>query len=262
MKLTLTLIIAFSLLTFAACTNDSKPDSNETISSQPEIPTSQSSDNQPPSESSYEGFFSQIVDFEYNQHETDDTQVFIYQDDVDNAIWKDGGYFLDTFPDAVEGYLYLSKVITDSPDSYSREYISLLEEQVTEFFEVGDRVFCAIGNTLYSIDRSGGDKQVVLTANGSITNLKANNTLVFYVANEYLYRHYIPDNITDKLCYVPGILPGFPIPISNHQIYWGAYDPDGPENDYRSWHKYTGPDGDVEEISPEEMARLYSEKTP
>jgi len=212
------------------------------------------------SATSYDKFFNQNIDFVNNYTLSGDTQVFIFYEGNRNVMYRDGDKTLNTFPGAVEGYLYIEKLNTDNPDDYFFEYFPLLEEQVTIFEQVVDRVLCAVGNTLYSINNyDGGDKQVVLTADGIITHLKANDTLVFYVVNEDIYRYYVPDKITDKLCQAPGILPGFPVPLTNHQIYWGVYEPDHPENDYRSWHIYTGPDAEAMEISEEVRDQIYED---
>ena len=212
------------------------------------------------SSTSYDEYFSKNIDFVNYYTSPNKTQVFMFCEGSNDVMYRDGDKILNTFPGAVEGYLYIAELNTDNPDDYFFEYFPLLEEEVTIFEQVGDRVLCAVDNVLYSINNyDGGDKQVVLTANGPITHLKANDILVFYVTNEDLYRHYIPDKITDKLCHAPGILPGFPRPLTNQQVFWGVYEPGDAKNDYRSWYIYTGSDGEVKEISFDEVDLIYQD---
>ncbi len=262
----LALIMVFTILTLAACSKSTTPNSSNAPSSQSE-PTAQPSSSAQSSESqapmtvsSYDEYFSQSVDFVRSVDDTAIGNVFIYQTGVpDPKEWIDAE-LLKAFPDAADGQLYKWETNTTDTNNHVVEYSLLLDEQVTEFvWAEDDRIICAAGNTVYSINYSGEDKQTMFTADGPVTNLAANETLVFYVVNEYLYRYYIPDKITDKLCHAPGISPGYPVPLTNHQVLWKVAAPDRPEVDYMLWYVYTGPEGEAEEISFEEMESLSNE---
>ena len=268
----LALLMTLALLTLAACSDEAAPGNSATPSSS-KAPSSQSESTTPPSSStpssesqpplavsSYDEYFSQSVDFVNNVDDTAVGNVFIYQEGVpDPKEWIDAE-LLKAFPDAADGQLYKWETNTTDPSNHIVEYSLLLDDAVTEFvWAEENRIICAAGNTVYSINYSGEDKQTMFTADGPVTNLAANETLVFYVVNEYLYRYYIPDKITDKLCHAPGISPGYPVPLTNHQVLWSVAAPDRPEVDYTLWYVYTGPDSEAEEISLEEMESLFNE---
>jgi hypothetical protein len=127
----------------------------------------------------------------------------------------------------------------------------LREEVVTELAGVGDnRIFCVIGNTIYSIDYDGGDRQLVLTMDGPISNMSADEILVFFVVDEYIYRHHIPSDTTDRLCHAPGILDGSLFPLNNHTLRWETAEPNPSESfDLIRYFSYTGPIGEIMEIN-------------
>ncbi len=161
----------------------------------------------------YSDYFSEEYRFEVqaDHPETKNEYVFLYsQEHINLGIT---GFR--------KGYLYKTYFgnLCD-PDTT----VQIYPDEVTAYAQVNDHIYACSGNEIFQIDYDGNGKQTILQTNGPVTHMRANDTLIFYVVNDVMYRYFIPTQTLDNVGEVPGIAALYP--ISNYQVNWIKPNPD------------------------------------
>lgn len=122
------------------------------------------------------------------------------------------------------GYLYK----TSFEHLYDPAYTKLIyPEKVTAFSRVRENIYACVENEIFSIDYAGNNRKTILTVDGFVTHMSANDVLIYYVINDVLYRYFIPTQQLDMIGSVPGI--PYMTLYSNQQVYWSKPNPEWSE---------------------------------
>lgn len=100
-------------------------------------------------------------------------------------------YFFSNSND--EGYLYSKNIVTG-------ESTLVFEQPVTKSFMWNEYIYCVVNNTdIIRISITDQNPVPILNANKEITQLYANNDLIFYSTESAIYRYHIDSQINDKI---------------------------------------------------------------
>ena len=158
-------------------------------------------------DTSYADFFAKEYRFEIQDThpETADSYIFLYtQERIQMGIT---GF--------KEGYLYK----TSFEKLYAPEAtVMIYPEKVTAYALVKGLIYVCSENEIFSIDYNGENKQSILKTDGAVTHIKANDTLIFYVVDDVMYRYFAPTQTIDYIGEVFGIRQL--TPFSNYRVHW------------------------------------------
>lgn len=133
---------------------------------------------------------------------------------VDNAL----DYSTYLYSDEETGYLYSRNVDT-------KEERLIYDKNVTNHYVWGGNIYCVVdGNSIVKIAVDGSDPETILTTEKDIEQLYVDNDIIFYLANNVIYRYHRASEITDIIASDKNIY--FFYPYTNFTVEYG----DGSEN--------------------------------
>ena len=114
---------------------------------------------------------------------------------------------------------------TSLDDLYNPETTTLFyPEKVAAFARVGEHILACIGNEIIRLNYDGKEEGTMLTADSAITDIRADELLIFYVAGDRMYHFFTPTQTTDLMGEVAGI-DSFTV-YSNYRLQWRKPNPD------------------------------------
>ena len=172
-----------------------------------------SSSETPPAAPTYADYFAEEYRFDAQptNPEEPDAYVFLFsEEDEQNGIT---GF--------EKGYLYKTRF----DDLYNPETTTLFyPEKVAAFARVKEHILACIGNEIIRLNYDGKEEGTMLTADSAITDIRASELLIFYVAGDRMYRFFAPTQTTDLMGEVAGI-DSFTV-YSNCRLQWRKPNPD------------------------------------
>ena len=167
----------------------------------------------PPAAPTYADYFAEEYRFDAQptNPEEPDAYVFLFsEEDEQNGIT---GF--------EQGYLYKTRL----DDLYNPETTTLFyPEKVAAFARVKEHILACIGNEIIRLNYDGKEEGTMLTADSAITDIRASELLIFYVAGDRMYRFFTPTQTTDLMGEVAGI-DSFTV-YSNYRLQWRKPNPD------------------------------------
>lgn len=113
-------------------------------------------------------------------------------------------------------YLYSKNIDTG-------ETALVFAQPVTKSFMWDEYIYCVVNDTnIIRISITGQNSLPILNGDKEITQLYANNDLIFYSTDSAIYRYHINSQTNDKIIESENI--GFFYPYSNYTIEWGIND--------------------------------------